>query len=568
MHKLNDKIVKIILFGLILLPAILGALYIALFGVNVIFWDQWDEHRIFFPKIIMLILAGISHYNTFVEMYFSWFLVVVSLFFIYKMYGLDFGNSSSSIMKFIPIAWIMFNFRQFENILWGWQIGIYLAALGFILSIYFLDRSEKMEINFFIAIAGAIVSSFSFANGMVVWFAGFIFIMIGEKKNKRSLLSLWIFFAILTFILYFYGFQRPTNHPDPLFALKNLSVGIQYLLAAIGSPLAFEKYRAIIVGLLFSMLTGIVIFYMRFNKTLLKNNAKWIALIAFSLISALLMTIGRAGFGIEQALASRYVTFTQLAFIGSYCILLNIQNKSIIIKEKQKFFLILVALISLIVSGIFIGYTEGYKMAEDTHVKKLGISYFLLGYNFTPDEILLQLYPNADVVKQRGEILKKYDLNVFYDHKSYLYDVKPEAVLEQPFIDGAGIIDDTVKFIILESPVDNASSIIEFEKDQIPQNAVLKFDIALDPNSWSPYKGDGVTFEIYVRENETQKQKFSKYIDPKHNREERKWNFNEVDLSEYGGKNVTIIFSTLAGPKNDSAWDIAWWGEPRIEVVN
>lgn len=576
---------------LCILPIIFGALYIWLFGINVVFWDQWElvtliekmytghitfgdifaqhnEHRILFPRIIMLALADITHYNTIAEMYFSWILVIFTLIFIFIIFKKDHGNSPSTWMMFVPIAWLMFSFRQLENILWGWQIQIYLAALGIILSIYFLERSEKINVIFFMAIASGLVSSFSFANGLVVWFAGIVFIILTEKNNKKTLLAVWIFFTILTFILYFYGFQRPVAHPDPLFALKNPSVGIQYFLAAMGSPLAFEKYWAIIVGSLFSILTGIILVHMRSNRTLLHNNAKWIALIVFSVISAILMTIGRAGFGVEQALSSRYVTFTQLAFIGSYCILLNIQNKSINKKENQRFFVMLFVLISLIISGIFVGYTEGYKMAEDTHVKKLGISYFLLGYNFTPDEILLQLYPNADVVKQRGEILKKYELNVFYDHRSYLYELKPGTSLDQPFIAGAGIIDDIVKFIILAYPEDNASSIIEFEKKQIPQNAILKFDIALDPNSWSPYKGDGVTFEIYIRENGTKKQIFSKYIDPKHNRDERKWNFNEVDLSEYGGKNVTIIFSTLAGPKNNSAWDIAWWGEPRIQVVN
>jgi len=575
---------------LCILPIILGAIYIRLFGVNVVFWDQWElvtliekmytghitfmdlfaqhnEHRILFPRIIMLALAEMTHYNTIAEMYFSWVLVIFTLILVYLMFKKDLGNSPLTWMMFVPIAWLMFSFRQFENILWGWQIQIYLATLGFIISIYFLERSEKIDIIFFMAIAGAIVSSFSFANGLAVWLAGIIYIFITEKKNQRSLLSMWILFAILTFILYFYGFQRPTVHPDPLFAFKNPSVGIQYLLAAIGSPITFEKYRGIIVGFIFSIITCIVIFHTRFNKTFLHNNAKWIALIVFSFISAILMTIGRAGLGVEQALASRYVTFTQIAFIGTYCILLNIQNKSINTKENQRFFLILVALVALIISGIFVGYTEGYKMAEDTHVYKLGISYFLLGYNFTPDEILLQLHPYVNVVKQRGEILKKYNLNVFYDHRSYLYDVKPKALLDQPFIEGAGIIDDQVKFIILEIPLDNASSIIEFENKQIPDNAVLKFDVTLDPKSWSPYKGDGVTFEIYVRENGTKKQIFSKYIDPKHNRDERKWNYNEVDLSEYGGKNATIIFSTLAGPNNDSAWDFAWWGEPRIEVA-
>ena len=137
---------------------------------------------------------------------------------------------------------------------------------------------------------------------------------------------------------------------------------------------------------------------------------------------------------------------------------------------------------------------------------------------------------------------------------------------QQTFILGVGTIKGESKPVIYEHPLPNGRSIIAFKNVTIPAKALLKFSIALDPNVWSPEKGDGVTFKIYIKENGTEKLIFSKYIDPKHNPEERKWNDYEVDLSVYAGNNVTLIFSTLPGPNNDTSWDWAWWGEPRIEV--
>lgn len=142
---------------------------------------------------------------------------------------------------------------------------------------------------------------------------------------------------------------------------------------------------------------------------------------------------------------------------------------------------------------------------------------------------------------------------------------KPIRILpQQPFVSGVGIINGGSRPIIYEHPLPSDKSLISFENISVPKNASLKFSIALDPQVWSPDKGDGVTFEICVKENGTEKLLFSKYIDPKHNPAERKWNDFEVDLSEYAGKNIKLIFSTLPGPNNDTSWDWAWWGEPMI----
>ena len=120
--------------------------------------------------------------------------------------------------------------------------------------------------------------------------------------------------------------------------------------------------------------------------------------------------------------------------------------------------------------------------------------------------------------------------------------------------------------------VNNITKIVQFQHPTsqiqhdvlIPRNATLKFSIALDPRVWSPEKGDGVNFDIYLKEKESEILLFSKYIDPKNNPKDRKWNNSEVGLSHWKNKNVTIIFATSPGPNNDSTCDWAWWGEPRI----
>ena len=104
----------------------------------------------------------------------------------------------------------------------------------------------------------------------------------------------------------------------------------------------------------------------------------------------------------------------------------------------------------------------------------------------------------------------------------------------------------------------------------IVEDAVLAFDVAMSPESWS-LEGDGATFAVYVEstqganhESRITHQLFSTYIDPKHDEAGRPWHPHSLDLSEYAGQTVTIIFETGAGPAGDYRYDWAGWGAPRL----
>ncbi|HMN10843.1 MAG TPA: O-antigen ligase family protein [Bellilinea sp.] len=95
----------------------------------------------------------------------------------------------------------------------------------------------------------------------------------------------------------------------------------------------------------------------------------------------------------------------------------------------------------------------------------------------------------------------------------------------------------------------------------IPEQGMLKFAIALDPEVWSPDKGDGVNFVVYLTDVATNKTEtiFNRYINPKSNPNERRWRNYVVDLSPWAGKEVTLTLATEAGPNKDFAFDWAGW---------
>ncbi len=97
---------------------------------------------------------------------------------------------------------------------------------------------------------------------------------------------------------------------------------------------------------------------------------------------------------------------------------------------------------------------------------------------------------------------------------------------------------------------------------QIPTDAVsLDFCIGMDQNVWSPEKGDGVEFDIFINQTGEKKKIFSEYIDPKNNPADQKWHCSDINLTQYQNRTVNLSFVTLPGPNGSSSFDWAGWGD-------
>ncbi|MCY3723509.1 MAG: T9SS type A sorting domain-containing protein [Candidatus Poribacteria bacterium] len=79
----------------------------------------------------------------------------------------------------------------------------------------------------------------------------------------------------------------------------------------------------------------------------------------------------------------------------------------------------------------------------------------------------------------------------------------------------------------------------------------LEFNIGLAEGSEN---SDGVTFIVSVQGDEIFRQHYT----------EQKWEQIHLDLTTYRGADVKLRFSTNPGPKENTGWDWARWGEPKI----
>ncbi len=140
--RILNPLTAVASFLLVLSPAALAFVYVRLFGVNVPYWDQWwivsllgelsagtlsisdlwsqaNEHRIFFPRIVMLLLGSLTQYNNVAEMYLvqGFFLVTLIVLLLVFKNDIKIDNARIKHLLFVPISFLLFRPRQFEDML-------------------------------------------------------------------------------------------------------------------------------------------------------------------------------------------------------------------------------------------------------------------------------------------------------------------------------------------------------------------------------------------------------------------------------------------------------------------
>ncbi|MFA5268535.1 MAG: hypothetical protein WC379_11240 [Methanoregula sp.] len=415
------------------IPALVQLLFILRFGVNVVYCDQWNfvpiidkwysgsltvsdlisqdaEHRYFFPRIVMLILALGTHYNTVAEMIVSWIILILTTLIILWIYVRSSGISVTSALGFLPVMLLLFNFRQHENILWGWQISYYLAIFFFILALFLLERSEEFGPSFCIALVCAVLSSFSAFFGLFTWVVCFIFLLIIQRK--RELILAWGLAGIFTFMLYFWQWQKPVGNPVFFPVESHPFQGALFFFLNVGAPLSYLYRYALLSGLAILCLCGIVIWISR-KEGLIRRHTPWISFLLFSLLTSGAILIGRGGLGDGTALWSRYTTVTVLGVIGMYLMYLDIFRSYRAEKPVYSCIFILVAV--LVIAGALSGYVGGVQEGENLRIQRVNASDAILHYQNRPLVLPeMNQFADPEFIPDQVQKLDQYHLNVFY----------------------------------------------------------------------------------------------------------------------------------------------------------
>jgi hypothetical protein len=411
--------------------------FITIWGIDFPYMDQWEavlfleklenhtlsfqdlfaqhnEHRILFPKFIMIVGAYFTNWNIVFEL---WINILLGIL----LYGVVAKNlkpilasptiTHQSVLIAI-ISLLVFSFSQYENWRWGWQIQIFLNVLMVCLGIDFLSKSAVSVKYFMAAIIAGGVATYSFANGILFWAVGLVVLYFSPLQNTRKItyLTVWGIFSTILAWIYFQNYHRPEEHPVPILSLDYLLNYIAFVLAYLGNPIFESDANASfifgIVGVLIYAYGWYRIYTLKqFNKTPYTIFFYWSL---YTLMSAGVTALGRTGLGLPSASASRYVTICNFFWINNFIMLFTLLHDSFGHTHRQKYYLKgLIWILGLVVfASHVVGATMMIKYNHDLNEVK---THVLSGGQDTL--ILKKSYPRPMIIVERDKILKQYGLS-------------------------------------------------------------------------------------------------------------------------------------------------------------
>lgn len=306
------------------------------------FWDMWDGYLGFFTKVMSGDMSAWwaqhnEHRIVLARIFFwldlalfagqGWFLIVVNYLLqavvcmLFWTIWKESRNEKHRWIGFFLIAWL-FWWIQKNNLEWGFQSQFILAQLLPLAALYFLHRSVNAQTDFnkwfLLALALGILSICSMANGVLALPIMTVYAVLARMGLRRiAILSVVSVFALGA---YFYGYVAPAGHGSLGLALRTNPLGlVHYVFVYAGGVFSFGNnqvgvWTATIAGFFLVMSSVFFAFKAIANPT---EETLRLALLAFILYiggTALGTAGGRLMFGIDQALASRYMTPSLMAW--------------------------------------------------------------------------------------------------------------------------------------------------------------------------------------------------------------------------------------------------------------
>ncbi len=292
---------------------------------------QHNESRKFFPRLIFLTLAFLTKWNIRYEMLVTFLVACIVSVNIYLLNRLTISGSQLKSLTITLVSNIfIFSAVQYENWLWGIQIVVFTPIVCITTCILIAYSRLNNVAKVLICMVLSTISTFSYANGLLAWVIVLPVIALVQLKSWSDirkniiLYLLWIIGFIANITFYFHDYQKPLSHPSPLESLQYPYQTFQYFLAFLGSSLGVGSSiqplnNSIILGaiiiILFISFCSYVLWHIK-DYQVRHQTIGWIMLGSYTVISALVTSFGRVTLGIDQALSSRYTTFSTYLIIS------------------------------------------------------------------------------------------------------------------------------------------------------------------------------------------------------------------------------------------------------------
>jgi hypothetical protein len=420
--------------AIVFLPVLLTLLYIHAYAVDLPFQDQWavvpslmhmeaghlhwgdiyrqhNEALIPVPMALMLLVAKVTHYDVVAEAYAGYACMLGSLAVLFAFFRRVQRRLPLPTLAFLPIAAIFLGWRSHEGLLWGFGLTIDVGLMLALLAIWGAIRATESPAFVWLAMAMAVLATFSYGSGLLTWAVGLAILMF-PAKGRRSprLMLLWTTGAVACIAAYFDGYMI---HLVPwrtglAFVLSQPVTAVHYALIYTGAALGANPKEDGLINFALILLFLPAAWNVARDAELRKAVLPFAAVLLFLLLTLGPLLSGRMGLGVDQPYyASRYASIAALWTAGIYVFLLAMAARS------KPWRYALAAGMLLLAVGAFEGYREGLADARADLPKKTACREILRDYRMEDDADLSCFYPDVEIGRRMAFWLDEYRLSVF-----------------------------------------------------------------------------------------------------------------------------------------------------------
>lgn len=425
---------KTLIIALCALPALCAFYLMCTHWVPVPFWDEWDtpgaqlasyyrgsltfaellsqhnEHRLFFPRLVWLPMAILAGWDVRHEMVLTFCLVSLGSAGLYQLLGFSGGSPAGRAFVFGLMNLLLFSPRQYETFLVGAQGQTFVPAVALIFALVMNLSRASLPRKTIVNALLALVSTYSFGNGMLLWFLVFPLQTpspAGFRASRWRAPVFWraVYLGIATLAVagYFITYQHPPHTPPVVSPMEQLPAFVCFVLVWIGS-LFSVKAPAFCGTVVLLILGGLTIAATRQIRRTGRWQPyySWFVLACYTLISAGIAAVARLGFDYSMAGDSRYTAFSAFFYIAIVGLGFSVwaRGQAHWLTPRIAFS---AAIVCLVVIGTF--WTITFK--KQRHLLKIFIAerqHLLLvlrwseGIPQNPDISLLSPYPVREVI--------------------------------------------------------------------------------------------------------------------------------------------------------------------------
>jgi hypothetical protein len=238
------------------------------------------------------------------------------------------------------------------------------------------------------AIGAAIVGSFSSLQGLLIWPAGIVILLL--RHRHRRFVFTWVVAAAVTTAIYFVNYNAQLGGTNG-YILRHPVEGVRFFLFSVGNVIgAHGGNFSVALGFLIVLASLWLVVSAVARRQDDDATPLGVALISFGLFFALTIAAGRASAGLDAGGASRYTTFDLLTLVGCYLVLLSRHGAPAASLRRDRVLHVAswVTIGAIICLQVVLGTINGLNYARSWHDTQIQASEVIVNIKKAPDSMI------------------------------------------------------------------------------------------------------------------------------------------------------------------------------------